>query len=531
MPYTLRPQQIVFEDAIRAAFARVRTVVAVAPTGFGKGVVLADLASKAAAKRRRVLVVTNRRQIVLQLQEHCYNAGLPAGIIMGNEYCDREASVQIASIATLKRRDYANVDEPGFILIDEAHREHDEYRRLTQERFPATPVLGLTATPVGPGGSRLAHFHEIVEPIKNSEVIAAGDLLRVDPYLAPSEPDMGGIDLRRASQDEIGQRVDACTVYADVFAEWEPYSHMQTMVVLPTRAVCNQFHRMCMSRGITAKVVDGTTEQAERRETFSDFQDSDCQMLLGVDVIREGLDLPIAQCLIDLQPTHQMRVYWQKLGRVKRPHNGQASAVVIDMAGNLWRHNLHPDDDPPWDEVTSDRTIEEVVDRKTGVRCPRCGSKDIYSIPDYGYKCEGCGNEWHAKRPWVCPACRQALGPQQKVIDGNCPNCGRKITTTPVRRIRMMDGTMRSVSSHEIRRRKKTKANREQAVWDKWRYIAHGWNKKNPGEPPKTLDFVRAMYRKEMGEHPPAKLKDCPESSISGDWKRAPGDVYPWMKR
>ena len=35
MSYTLRPQQIVFEDAIRDAFRRVRTVLAVAPTGFG----------------------------------------------------------------------------------------------------------------------------------------------------------------------------------------------------------------------------------------------------------------------------------------------------------------------------------------------------------------------------------------------------------------------------------------------------------------------------------------------------------------
>ena len=31
----LRPQQMVFEDAIRDAFRRVRTVLAVAPTGFG----------------------------------------------------------------------------------------------------------------------------------------------------------------------------------------------------------------------------------------------------------------------------------------------------------------------------------------------------------------------------------------------------------------------------------------------------------------------------------------------------------------
>jgi len=40
--YELRAQQVVFEDAIRDAFRRVRCVLATAPTGFGKGVVIGD---------------------------------------------------------------------------------------------------------------------------------------------------------------------------------------------------------------------------------------------------------------------------------------------------------------------------------------------------------------------------------------------------------------------------------------------------------------------------------------------------------
>jgi DNA-directed RNA polymerase subunit RPC12/RpoP len=314
--------------------------------------------------------------------------------------------------------------------------------------------------------------------------------------------------------------VDACTVYGDVFEEWAPFRHLQTMVVLPSRATCQGFLHECQKRDITAKVVDGTTPQEERDDTFSEFNAEDCQMLLGVDVIREGLDLPVAQCLIDLQPTHQFRVYWQKLGRVKRPHDGQESAVVIDLAGNLWRHMVHPDQDPPWDQITTDKTIEEVIERKAGVRCPECGSKDIYSIKGLGYKCEECKHEWKPKKPWVCPSCKQGLGPHQKVIGGKCPNCGEKVGVKPVRRIRMVDGSVRSVSAHEVKRRKKSKANAEQACWDKCRYIAHNCGR--------TLDFARVMYQKEMGKWPTG-LKCCPETANSGDWKRKPADVYPWM--
>lgn len=489
-----------------------------APTGFGKGVVTADMAAKAAAKGRRVLIVCNRRIPITQLQEQCYRIGVPTGIVMGSEPRDDEAQVQVASIQTLRRRTLAG--EPEFIIIDEAHREHDAYRKLIQEDFPAAKVLGMTATPVGPGGARIGHFNEIVEPICNSQVIAEGDLLRVHPYLAPSEPDMGGINLKTDSQDKIGQRVDACTIYGDVFDEWRPYQHMQTLVILPTRAVCNGFLQECLRRGITSRVVDGTTPKDERDDTFGEFKGEDCQMLLGVDVIREGLDLPNAQCLIDLQPTYQFRVYWQKIGRVKRPFEGQGSAVIIDLAGNLWRHMAHPDHDPPWDEITSDRTIEEVIERKSGVRCPECGSKDICSAEGL-YKCEDCGHEWHATRPWVCPLCKQGLAPYQKVIDSTCPNCSQKVGSKPIRRIRLADGSIREVPADEIKRRKKSKETDAQKAWTGCLYRAMHSGK--------TLAFARWLYKKETGQWP-SGLKNCPTTYDSADWKRKPAAVYKWMK-
>ena len=521
--YQLRPQQELFENAIRQAYASgARSVAAVAATGFGKGVVLGDMAFKASQTGRDVLVVTNRRTIVLQLQEHCYKAGAHAGIIMGNAEREDDAAVQIASAQTLQKRGFGRLRKPSFILVDEAHQLYQFYNKMICEVYPDVQVLGMTATPVGPGGMRLEHFDKIIEPIRNSEVIAAGDLLRVHPYIAPSEPDMEGINLKAASRDEVGRRVAECMVYGDVFKEWQPYSHMQTMVVLPTRAICNGFMEQCEARGIKAKVVDGTTEMSERTDTFSEFKAGDCQMILGVDVIREGLDLPIAQCLIDLQPTHQFRVYWQKIGRVKRPHPGQESAVVIDLAGNLWRHLVHPDQDPPWDEVVSDSTIEEINERKAGVRCPKCGSKDIYSIKGFGYKCEKCQHTWNTSKPWFCPSCKQALGPNQRAVGGVCPNCGVKSDGKQVRRIRMRDGSLRSIPADEIKRRKKCNVDSAQAAWDKARCIAHHSGK--------TMNFARWLYHKETGNWP-ANLKNCPESANSGDWHRKPSDLYPWMKK
>ncbi len=524
----LRPQQVVFEDAIRQAFRTHRRVLAAASTGFGKGVVIADMAGKAVAKGRNTLVVTNRRIIVKQLQEHAEKAGVHCGIIMGSEERDYEAPLQVASVQTLKRRDYRMIHEdPGFIIIDEAHQMHEEYRRMLSERYPTVPALGLTATPVGPGGARIGHFDVIVEPIKNSEIISQGDLLKVHPYVAPSEPDLGGINLKSASANEIGERVEACTVYGHVFEEWEPYQHMQTMVVLPNRAVCQGFYQQAIAKGISTKIVDGTTEQSERDDTFSEFKETDCQMLLGVDVIREGLDLPVAQCLIDLQPTHQFRVYWQKIGRVKRPHAGQDSAVVIDFAGNLWRHMVHPDHDPPWDEISTGKTIEEIIERKAGTRCPECGSKDIYGPIEGRYHCEECRHIWDTRKPWVCPHCKQALAPYQKCVGGICPNCGKKSSGKQVRRVRFADGELRSIPADEIKRRKKKHSDSAQQEWMKWLYIAKGWNAKNRSQNPKALSWCLAMYKRDHDEYPPPHVKFVP--GTPAERKLPPERAYPFL--
>jgi superfamily II DNA or RNA helicase len=341
---------------------------------------------------------------------------------------------------------------------------------------------------------------------------------------------MEGINLKSASRDEVGERVEACTIYANVFQEWEPYQDQQTLAILPSVATANTFLQHCLSRGISARLIDGSTAQDERDEAFQEFADETTRMLISVDVLKEGFNAPNARVLLGLQPTHQFRVYWQAIGRVKRPHSEQDHAVVIDCAGNLWRHLVHPDQDPPWEEVTNDTTIEDAIAKKAGTKCPKCGSKDIYSIGKR-YKCEDCKHEWDMKKPFVCPHCKVGLGPHQRVIGGKCPNCGEKVSGRPMKRIKYADGKLREVPANEIKRRKKCNEDAELATWQRWVNIANNWNHKpeNAGKTPKTLDFCRAMFKKDRGHWPRAGMKYVPDNAA--DWKRTPAAVFPWLAK
>jgi superfamily II DNA or RNA helicase len=290
----------------------------------------------------------------------------------------------------------------------------------------------------------------------------------------------------------LGQAVEECTVFTDVFKWWERYKDMQTVCYAPkvkyAYGLCEQFK----DRGYEAEVIEAGTDKQSRKDAFKRFEQRELRVLVSVDVLREGWDAPVAQCGLDLQPNKQLRTYWQKVGRIKRPYEGQNEAVWLDFAGNFWRFP-HPDTDPEWLATSASVSTQDLIknDREENAE----------------------------KQPWSCPHCSYSLAPWEKIHGGVCPNCGNKIGK-PTRRIRMKNGTMRSVSAIE---KPKVKATYEQTVWDKCRYKAYYCDK--------TLTFARWLYQQETRSWPPPGLKCCPEDPQSGDWNRRVCDVYPWMGR
>jgi superfamily II DNA or RNA helicase len=148
-----------------------------------------------------------------------------------------------------------------------------------------------------------------------------------------------------------------------------------------------------------AHVIDASTSKSERERILGEMTDGDGKVLVSVDVLREGFDLPIASCAIDLQTNKKLRTYWQKIGRIKRIYPGQRECVWIDMAGNYWRHP-DPNCDPDWESLGAGHTTDDMP-KKPGepepVRCPRCG----HVFPEGGVRagstCPECGYEFDSR--------------------------------------------------------------------------------------------------------------------------------------
>ena len=473
-------------SAIHAVFEAwrygARSVLLVAPTGCGKRCLALWLMDYAEKAGRRVLFVGNRRLLVTQAENDARKYGLGYGVIMAdNDGGDSGSSNQFASIHTLESRhfyetytnDLTGVGLPGadLVICDEAHSDTGRYRQLFSLYLEAK-ILGLTATPVGAQGRSLvpSPYDQLVEPIKNTELIRDGFLLPTTCY-APSEPHLQGVQIENGkeyNQNALGRAVQSCTVFADVFREWESHQDRATVCFVPGiafgRDLVAQFNRRLGGTNDRpqAYLIEAKTKPHERQRAFAAVEEGSCRTLVSCDVLREGFDLPLLSCGIDLQPNSQLRSYWQKIGRIKRPFGGQSNAVWLDFAGNYWRFP-HPDEDPEW--PSGQETTQEAIERS------RTAKKDSQPIA-----CHKCG--------------------YVRQRGSQCPNCGH-VSGEAFRRIRMGDGRLELVPARQHKAHQITEAER---MYNKWKsrlfaalHTGHSYSQ------------AAHLFKKETGEYPSPK--------------------------
>lgn len=498
----LRPYQTKTVHLTHGAIADGHSdVCCVGPTGMGKRILIVWWCAKAVSQGKRVLIATDRRMLVNQMADELRDFGIAFGVIMGSRVQQIEYPVQVASIQTIKRRGMleagVGLPDADIVFVDEAHKDPDTYLALFQ-RYPHAKHVGLTATPVDAKGRSLegTYYGKVVEGCKNSELIKQGFLLPTT-VICPSEPDIAGVtinDGEEFNQATLSKAVWSVTTFANVFDEWAPFADRQTIVFVPgvayARGMAEGPGDSFKARGIEAIVIESEMKPADRERAFNAFKRREVRVLLTVDILKEGSDFPIASCAVDLQPNSQLRTYWQKCGRIKRIFEGQTQAIYIDMAGNLWRHYMHPDDDPDWFSISGEQTTRELTIRK---------------------RTDSNSEEPKEPKLIVCPKCGESRkgGPK-------CPNCGHEYDKQ-VKHIRMGDGKLKEVSAEYVAKREKTEQEKVAGWWKSELFIGRKQNR--------TLAQCGEMFKRRRKMQLPKGLPCLPEFG-SAQWKRKVSDVF-----
>ena len=403
-------------DALRSAMQHgARAPLLCLPTGGGKTVILATIAAQASAKGRRVLILVHRRELIHQTASKLQWAGLDHGIIAAGHTASDHA-VQVASVQTLVRRLSRMAWQPSLVIIDEAHHAAAGSWRQIIEHWPDAYRLGVTATPCRLDGRGLSEaFDQLVLGPSVADLVFWGFLSPARIYAPPVIADLSGI-LRRAgdyANDQAAAAMDRPTVTGDAIAHYQRLAAGQQAIAF----CCNVAHAVSVcdafkTAGIRAALLLGNTP--DRDQVVANYASGAVRVLVTVDVVSEGFDVPAASCAILLRPTQSLGLYLQQVGRVLRPAPGKDAALILDHVGNVTRHGF-PDDPREWS------LSEGIVRGGRGTPSPSVRT---------------------------CPECYAAFKPAPI-----CPVCGAQCAPIKSRVIKQLAGELQELRRESIRQR------------------------------------------------------------------------------
>ena len=167
------------KERIEKALRLHRSVMAQMPTGTGKTYLLTAVIDSFVSNnpKEKVWIVAHRRELVSQIDEtvrkfHSYSASNISSLL---------SSVKAMSIQWLMRHYDEIEEEPGMIVIDEAHHALAKTYKEMWERFPKAKFLGLTATPCRLNGKGFTDlFDVLVQSWGVPEFISKGRLATYD---------------------------------------------------------------------------------------------------------------------------------------------------------------------------------------------------------------------------------------------------------------------------------------------------------------------------------------------------------------
>jgi superfamily II DNA or RNA helicase len=372
--FALRPYQESAVEELRAAFRRGRRApIYTLPTGGGKTLVFSYVTRNAVNHGSRVLILVHRQELLRQASTTLSRWGVRHGTIAAGQPMTTQM-VQVASVQTAVRR-LSRMAPPNLIIIDEAHHVVAGSWQKIVEAFPRARLIGVTATPSRLDGRGLGvhcggAFDELIVGPSIAELIEGGFLVPPRVFASPRHLNLEGVRTRGGdyAQDQLAQVMRQREIIGDAVTHYQ-----RICPGVPAIAFCvsiehaKQVAEQFSAAGWRARRIDGNMGGDERQAIVAALAEGDLDVMVSVDLVSEGFDVPACGAAILMRPTQSEALYLQQVGRALRPAPGKTCAFILDHAGNVARHGL-PQEVRGW---TLDGRVarEAAPDLK---QCPTC---------------------------------------------------------------------------------------------------------------------------------------------------------------
>ena len=338
----LRSYQTDILHRLRAELRSHDRVLAVLPTGGGKTRIFCEIAAMARASGANVKILVHRRELLEQTPDRY---------------------VQTIQSWT--------PDGEDLIIVDEAH--HSCARTWKDKILKSKKVLGFTATPQRLDGGGLDVVYEsMVEGPNSTDLTRDGYLSTYKLFCPPGQPDLKGLTRKGGdySRAKLAERASEIRVVAAAGKNRRLLAGgRQTIGFCVSVAHMEEVAYSFKKAGVAVGTIEGKMTAADRKAVVEAFRTGEIQILLSVDLISEGFDVPNCSCVLLLRPTQSLGLHLQQIGRALRPSGDVA--LILDCAGNSERHGM-PDDERQWSLAGKRKERAGLVANMAVRVCPVC---------------------------------------------------------------------------------------------------------------------------------------------------------------
>ncbi len=321
-------------------------------TGLGKTVVAGRILRRflLANPGTRVLVTAHMVDLVEQLERAMWRdvpKHIPTRLLYGTSKPNSLPGVTFGVAPTA--RDYIEAGySPGLVIVDEAHHVGETGNYATMLRLlPEAKRLGVTATPWrGDKYDIEQTFGEPVVRVSVSQGMKLGYLAEVKYRVFADNIDWDFV--REASEHGytikdlnkrlfIPERDEA--VKARLEEAWDQTTNPRAIIFCQTIEHAERMRDLIALRPGWERTatLHANLKSRHRRERLLNFRSGEVPILVAVDILNEGVDVPDVNILCFARVTHSRRIFVQQLGRGLRLRKGKTHVEVLDFVSDIRR--------------------------------------------------------------------------------------------------------------------------------------------------------------------------------------------------
>lgn len=244
------------------------------------------------------------------------------------------------------------IDNTQYLIVDEAHAAVAETYDACINAFinnDVTQIVGLSATPIREDLEEVESLRKLfsnnlisIRDNSGNKVEEPIRYLQDESYLANVKTETLDSDFISTSKSEnqILRSLSEDSARNELIVKQIEHANNikeKTLVFACTVDHVLALYIMCVSRGINVDFIIGETPQSERPKILAEFNNGDINVLINLDILSTGIDLPNVNRLIITRPVKSSIQYSQVVGRALRgPRNGgNPQNTIVNIVDNI----------------------------------------------------------------------------------------------------------------------------------------------------------------------------------------------------